>query len=98
MVDYSFIRQEAPSISFFLARLGVFLEYSCGSCPQASLFASHVCALRLVLFKLYPLIFQSLILYHLPTEIVAEIRLNDLDKGFSSSDEPMGKEIDTVVS
>ena len=94
MFDYSFIRQEAPSIFFFFARLGVFLAYSCGRRPQAGLFASYFCALRLVLFKLYHLIHQSLILYHLATEI----KSSDLDKGFSSSDEPMGKEIDIAVS
>lgn len=98
MFDYSFIRQEAPSIFFFFARLGVFLAYSCGRRPQAGLFASYFCALRLVLFKLYHLIHQSLILYHLATEMATEIKSSDLDKGFSSSDEPMGKEIDIAVS
>ena len=30
MVDFVFIRQERPSISFIFARLGVFLEYFAG--------------------------------------------------------------------
>ena len=38
MVDFSFIRQEASSISFFFARLGVFLEFSGGHRPQVGFF------------------------------------------------------------
>ena len=35
MVDFDFVRQECPSISFFFARLGVYLEYSSSWGPQA---------------------------------------------------------------
>ena len=38
MVDFAFIRQEAPSISFFFTRLGVFLEFSGGHRPQVGFF------------------------------------------------------------
>ena len=41
MVDFDFVRQECPSISFFFARLGVYLEYSFGQRTQAGLFMSH---------------------------------------------------------
>ena len=33
MIDFAFIRQETPSISFFFARLEVFLEHSSGQRP-----------------------------------------------------------------
>ena len=33
MVGFEFVSQECPSISFFFARLGVFLEYSAGRHP-----------------------------------------------------------------
>ena len=33
MVGFEFVSQECPSISFFFARLGVFLEYSVGRHP-----------------------------------------------------------------
>ena len=54
MVDYTAIRLESPSVSFFFARLGVFLKYSSGWHPQVGLFMPHDCALRLVLLELYP--------------------------------------------
>ena len=34
MVGFEFLSQECPSFSFFFSRLGVFLEYSSGQCPQ----------------------------------------------------------------
>ena len=54
MVDYTAIKLESPSVSFFFARLGVFLKYSSGWHPQVGLFMPHDCALRLVLLELYP--------------------------------------------
>ena len=56
MVDYSTIRLDSSSISFFFARLGVFLEFLSGRCPLVGLFVHQVCALRSVLLELYPLI------------------------------------------
>ena len=38
MVDFDFIKKETPSVSFFFARLGVFLEPSGGRRPQVGLF------------------------------------------------------------
>ena len=52
MVDFAFIRQEYPSISFIFARLGVFLEYSASWCPQVDLFMPHFIAFRPVLLTL----------------------------------------------
>ena len=52
MVDYFAIRLDSSSISFFFARLGVFLEFLSGQCPLVGLFVPRVCALRLVLLEL----------------------------------------------
>ena len=66
MVDFSFVRQESPSISFFFARLGVFLECSGGHFPQVGLFLPrYYVAFRPVFITLYPLIRRSLIAHHL---------------------------------
>ena len=64
MVGFQFVSQECPSISFFFARLRVFLEYSTGCRPQAGLFVLHSSAFKPVLLFLYPFIRQSLIKYH----------------------------------
>ena len=66
MVYFAFIRQKAPSISFFFARLEAFLEFSGGHRPQVGLLLPRDCgAFRPVLTTLYPLIRHSLIAHHL---------------------------------
>ena len=67
MVDYTAIRIESLSMSFFFffARLGVYLEYSSGRRCQVGLFVIQDCALRPVLLKLYPLTCHFLIWHHL---------------------------------
>ena len=65
MVDYSAIRLDSPSISFFFARLGVFLESLNGQRPLVGLFVHRVCALRSVLLELYPLICTYLVSFFL---------------------------------
>ena len=47
MVDFVSLRQQAPFVSFFFARLGVFLEHSGGKCPQVGLFLPVVLLLDL---------------------------------------------------
>ena len=55
MVGFESLSQECPSVSFFFARLGVFLEYSSSRCPQVGLFVPRFSALRPVLLSLYSL-------------------------------------------
>lgn len=104
MVGFFAIRVDSPSVSFFFARLSVFLESLGGQHPQVGLFMSRDCALRLVLLKVHPLICHSLIQYHLVSEMVEEmvmgvgIRSSELNMGLSSSDNPMGMEVDTTMS
>ena len=102
MVDFSFIRQEAPSISFFFARLGVFLEFSGGHRSQVGLVLPQDCeAFRPVLTTLYPLICHSLIAHHLEMTAIEyrdiEVRSNELETGLSSSSESMDKDFEVVV-
>ena len=103
MVDFAFIRQETPSISFFFAILGVFLEHSGGQHPQVGLFLPRSCAaFRLVLLTLYPLICHSLISYHLEMTTIenkdTEFRSSELETGLSSSNKSVDKDIEIVVS
>ena len=102
MVDFDFFRQESPSISFFFARLGVFLKYSSSRHPQVSLFVSRFTALKPVLLSLYPLIHHSLIKHHLEMTTVEyredDVRSSELETRLSSNAESLCKEVDMVVS
>ena len=100
MVDFAFM--EAPSISFFFARLGVFLEFFGGHHPQVGLFLPWECgAFRLILTNLFPLIYHSLIAHHL--EMIAieyrdtDIRSSELETGLSSSNESIDKDFEIVM-
>ena len=86
------IRQQAPFVSFFFARLGVFLEHSSGKCPQVRLFLPRsYAALRPFLVTLYPLIRHSLIKHHLEMVVIEEgdskLRSSELEIGLSSSED-----------
>lgn len=62
---------------------------------------SQVCAVKLVLLELYPLIRQSFIWHHLNNEMVKErvyVRSSELDKGLLSNDNPIGVGVDTTTS
>ena len=104
MVDHTVVRLGSPFISFFFARLGVFLEFFGGCCPQMGLFVSQECTFRRVLLKLYPLIQHSLVQHHLVSEMAeegvvgTEVRSSELDTGLSFSDNPVGMEVDIVMS
>ena len=103
MVDHTNVRLGSPSISFFFARLGIFLEYFGGCHPQVGLFVSKESALRSVLLELYPLISHSLIQYHLASKMAkerfigSEVRLCELGTRSSSRD-PVGIEEDVMMS
>ena len=102
MVDFDFIGQECPSISFFFARLGVYLEYSSCRRPQASLFVSRFIAFKPVFLTFYPLIRHSLIKHDLEMTTIKyredDLRSSELETGLSSNAKSLGKEVDTVVS
>ena len=103
MADFDFIRKETPFISFFFARLGVFLESSSGRCPQVGLFVPLNCgAFRPVLIGLYPLLRHSLIAHHL--EMIAieyrdsNVRSSELETGLLSSGESFNKDFKIIMS
>ena len=102
MVDFDFFRQECPSISFFFARLGVFLEYPSSRNPQVGLFVSHFTPLKPILLCLYSLIRHSLIEHHLGMAIVEcredDVRSSKLETGLSSNAESLSKVVDIVAS
>ena len=102
MVCFEFLSQECPSVSFFFAQLGVFLEYSSGRHPQVGLFVPRFYALRPVLFFLYPLIRQSLIKHHSKMATIEyrvdDVRSSELETGLSSNADSLSKIVDTVAS
>uniref|UniRef100_A0A7N2RB25 Pentatricopeptide repeat-containing protein n=1 Tax=Quercus lobata TaxID=97700 RepID=A0A7N2RB25_QUELO len=94
--------KEAPSVSFFFARLGVFLESSGGRHPQVGLFVPQNCgAFRPILIGLYPLLRHSLIAHHLKMTAIeyrdSDIRSNELETGLSSSSESSDKDSEIVM-
>ena len=103
MVDFAFIRKETPSVLFFFARLGVFLESSSRRRPHVGLFVPHDCgAFRPVWIGLFPLIHHSLIAHHLEMTAIeyrdSDVRSSELETGLSSSGESTDKDFEIVVS
>ena len=102
MVGFDFLSQECPSVSFFFAQLGVFLEYSLGRRPQVSLFVSLCSTFRPVLFTLCLLIHQSLVRYHSEMDPIEyrtdDVRSSELETGLSSNAESLNQVVDTAVS
>ena len=82
MVDLSLVRRECPSVSFFFARLGVFLEKSGRKHPRVGSFLPRDCAaFRPVLLNFYPLIS-----YHVEMgDREIEARVGESDSSSSSS-------------
>ena len=103
IVDLDFIRKEAPSVSFFFARLGVFLESSGGCHPQVGIFVPlNYGAFRLVLIGLCPLLRHSLIAHHLEITAIeyrdSDVRSSELETGLSSSGESSNKDFEIIMS
>ena len=103
MVDFAFVRQEAPFISLFFAKLRVFLEFFAGYRPQVGLFLLRDCgAFKPVLTTLYPMIQHSLIAHHLEMTAIKyrdiNVRSSELKTSLSSSSESMDKDFEIIVS
>ena len=99
MVDYTEDRVASPSVPFFFARLGVFLESSNERRPKVGFFVPCDCAFRLVLVQLFPLIHHSLYLFYLAKEIVQEeVKSSDLETVSSSRDDLLDMGVDIVAS
>ena len=103
IIDFDFNKKETPSVSFFFARLGVFLESFGGRCPHAGLFVPRDCgAFRPILISLYPLICHSLIAHHLKMTAIeyrdSDVRSSELETGLLSCGESTDKDFEIVVS
>ena len=87
MVNLSLVWREGPSVSLFLARLGVFLEKSGGKHPRVRLFLPcDFSTFRLVLLNFYPLIQHSLISYCIKMgDRETEVRVSESKSSSSSS-------------
>ena len=93
MVSSSEVRIACPSIYFLFARLGG----SLGVFPHLENFISKGNNLGVVVADLLPLLRQSIdCFWDLMREAMSEVRLSELETGFSSSGDPV--EGDTAVS
>ena len=81
MVDYSLVKQDCPSISFFFARLCGLLEFVGRQRPRVRLFVWRDCPYRFVLLFLFPLV-------HCLVEIALTLIMSG--KKFRSSELEMG--------
>ena len=103
MIDFAFIKKKTPSVLFFFARLGDFLESSGGCRPHIGLFVPRDCgAFRHVLLSLYPLILHSLIVHHLEMNAIeyrdSDVRSSEIETCLSSSGESTDKDFEIVMS
>ena len=102
MVGFDLLSQECPSVSFFFARLGVFLEYSSCRCPQVGLLVPRSSALKPVLLFLHPLIHEALIRHHSEMDTIQyrvdDVQSSELKTGLSSNADSLSREVDIAVS
>ena len=86
MVDYSAIRVDCPSITFFFAHLGSLLESIEGEhLEMINSFVRKDCPYTSVLSSLFPLVSRSAEVARLLR--MSEVRSSDLETGLSSSDD-----------
>jgi len=86
MVDYSAIRTDCPSITFFFAHIGSLLESIEGKHLKGiSSFTRKDCPYTSILSSLFPLVSHSAEVARLLR--MSEVRSSDLEIGLSSSDD-----------
>ncbi|KAK9988118.1 hypothetical protein SO802_028357 [Lithocarpus litseifolius] len=103
MVDFDFIKKETPFVSFFFARLGVFLESSGRRRPHDGLFVPQdYGAFRPILISLYLLLRQSLIAHHLEMTAIeyrdSDVWSSELETDLLSSGESANKDFEIILS
>ena len=96
MVSDSEVKVACPSVSFFLARLGVALGVSGDFLPLVGDFIFASCGLSVVLGELSTILGQLIAWFEGETKRMLEVRSSELKTGLSSSGGPV--EGDTVVS
>lgn len=104
MIDYFEIRCLSPFVSFFIARLGVFLGSLGGCRPPIENFIFRVNALSPIMVNLCPLLhqplnwFQSLHEMSMEERVGSKVKSSELETGLSSSDDTVRAETDTATS
>ena len=85
MVDYSLVRLDCPSMSFFFVRLCGLLQFACRKCPLVGFFVGTNCPFKFLLLFLFLLVYhsigfaQTLIMFG-----KEEVRTSELEMGLSS--------------
>ena len=86
MVDYSLVRLDCPSISFFFARLCGFLGVIGRKRPRVGLFIERSCPYRSIMLFLFPLVYCSVgIAQSFTMSEGGEVRSSELETGLSLS-------------
>ena len=101
MVSSSEARIPCPSISFLFVRLGASLGVSHSFSPLIEGFVFKGNSLNMVLAELLPLLHQSVNWFKglvIERRGMSEVRSSEHETRSSSSDNPVGVEVDTVVS
>ena len=84
MVSDSEVKVACPSVSFFLARLGVALGVSGDFLPLVGDFIFAGCGLSVVLGELSPILGQSIAWFEGETKRMSKVRSSELETGLSS--------------
>ena len=94
LVDYSSVRSDCPSVSFFFARLCGLLEAVGRRRPKVGLFIGRDYPFRFFLFFLFPLVHRSIgITQTMAMSREGEVRSSKLETGLSSSEDRRALEV-----
>ena len=87
MVDYSLVRSDYPSISFFFVHLCGLLESIDRRRLGVGLFVGRDCPYRLVLLSISPLVHRSVGIAQTLAMSGEEVRSSELETSLSSSED-----------
>uniref|UniRef100_A0A7N2MBC2 Uncharacterized protein n=1 Tax=Quercus lobata TaxID=97700 RepID=A0A7N2MBC2_QUELO len=94
MVDYSLVRHDCPSLSFFFVRLCGLLDLEGKRHPPVGLFVGRDCLFRFALVFLFPLVHRLVeFAQNLSRIFREEIRFSELEMGLSSSEQDGALEV-----
>ena len=93
MVDFSLVRSDCPSISFFFTCLCSLLEFVDWKCSKVGLFEGRDCAYRFVLLFLFPLVHHSIGDAQTLTMSGEEVRSSELETSLFSSEDSRALEV-----
>lgn len=97
MVDYSVVRSDCSSVSFFFAHLCSLLEVVGRQCPEVGLFVGRHCPFRFVLHFLYPLVHCSVGVAQMLVMLgEGEFRSSELETGLSLFEDHGALEVTSI--